>query len=919
MRGKSGGVVIKAVMKVRTANLNEPLTVQLPKKLDVRILLAGLLAGYLLAGIGWLGFARTPLQVMLTVGTAVAADWIANGLLRKRGWAFPWSGLITGLGLSLLLNFGSHPWLPIWPAVLAIASKYIFTVRGKHIYNPGLFGLIAGMVLTGGSLSPAPAYQWGGSGMMVFPLLGLAVILIAPKIKRAPLLIAFLGFYGLQLALRAWVMRHHLPPEMLVMGTLASPPFFLFTFYMLTDPATSPNSAKGQVALAFVVTLVDLLLHFKQSYSTLFPALFLVQTAVYFWKGVRFQFSGDAPLWKLRLQAVIPRMALACGMLLPVVFLMQNDRAEGDATFGLERVENAFPGELGTVLEDVDPRIAHVVKWVLSVGDAVAVADVNGDGLQDVFLTYPLKCAEDRAALFLNRGDMNFERVTLPEVSAAVADPKVSGLPSCAVFADYDNDGDQDLFLGMGFGASRLFQNQLMETGEVAFIDVTEAAGISGHTTCVTAVFFDSDRDGDLDLLVGNAMSPCLDKYEDEVLLNPFDLPQQEYDGDRRMFHFMHQSWHQAENGGENVFYRNAGDGTFERVMGSEIGMPETHWTLALGVADFNRDGFPDLYAASDFGPDDVYLNLGGKGFQRFAGQWFGDVGCDTYKGMNVSVADFDADGSPDVYVSNVHAPLQAEGSLLWMTRMIGGKLKFSNEVVARGAVNERRFGWGAAAGDLDLNGWPDLIQANGMVDDTPDKKFDEPRDYWYVNGRLARTGPEVHAYADQWADMRGYSIWGHQRNRVMLNHGGKFNDAAVTVGLGEKGNARGVAMVDLDNDGDLDVVITHQFAEADCLRNNLIHDGAEGPNWIGVSLRGDGRMVSRDATGAEVLLMDGERRVTAWVQNVSGFSAQGDRRLVFALTNDGSSVTLEVLWPDGVRESFTDLEARQYHILERK
>jgi hypothetical protein len=175
------------------------------------------------------------------------------------------------------------------------------------------------------------------------------------------------------------------------------------------------------------------------------------------------------------------------------------------------------------------------------------------------------------------------------------------------------------------------------------------------------------------------------------------------------------------------------------------------------------------------------------------------------------------------------------------------------------------------------------------MVDDAIDRKFDKPRDYWYANARLARTGPEIHAYADQWADLRGYSIWGNQRTRVLLNHGGYFKDAATTAGLGKLGNARGAALADFDNDGDLDLIQTHQFASASYFENV----GEPKNDWISIGLSGNGTTTSRDAIGARVRI--GES--TQWLTNISGFAAQQGHRLHFA-TRENTEI--EVLWPDG-------------------
>lgn len=902
---------------------------------DVRLPFACILTLYAALGCTVLGFNRSPWQMVATVAASMAVEILLARLIRRE-WAVPISAYISGIGLSLLLNYAHNPWLLFPPVFLTIASKYIFTFKNRHFFNPTLVGVV-GMLWCGqGMYASAPAYQWGGSFALMAFMVTAALTLFIFRVNRAPLVVAFLIFFGIQLSIRAYVVRWHIDPSTLWLGTFSSPSFYLFTFFMITDPKTSPDGKVAQVGWAFAIVVLDLWFHTKLSLSTFLFALFWLSLA----RGCWLHFGE----WR---RVGLPYLRLALfnretGLRWLVILTLGSAGYLGyreyirpgvalHPDFRLEAITSNVTGvdsRMSDLLNEVDPRIRHFSKWILSVGDAVAVADYDNDGLPDIFLTNTLKRPADRCALYRNLGSMRFERVKIPALEAAMLDPEKYGIPTFAAFGDYDNSGRQSLLIGMAYGKMVLLKNTLDRNGSTVFVDVSMRTGVAVHNTCVAATFLDYDRDGWPDLYVANSLTTHLPDYSPPVPLNIFNLPVAEHVDDRRMFHFMHESWNNARNGGKNILFRNNGDGTFTRMDAAAMGLTETGISLAVGTADFNHDGYTDLYVANDFGPDDLYLNQEGKFFRRVAGRTFGSIGKDTYKGMNVSIGDIANDGEQATYVSNVHVPLQAEGSLLWIAKPNANNRfipDFTDEAAAQGALNEGGFGWGAAMGDLNLDGWLDIIQANGMVDDRADKRFQRTESYWYMAEKVMRSGPEVHSYVDRWPDLRGYDIFGKQPNRVYLSRGdrklARFADVAVQVGLTDLTNSRGVALVDLENNGTLDVIITHQFESASFYRN-LPKDTAR-RKWIGLDLRGDGIHESTDAYGTIVratTLRDGRPLTqTREIRSVSGFSAQGDRRVLFGFAGDESPLSIEILWHGGGKTVLLNPEKNRYHRITHK
>ncbi len=552
---------------------------------------------------------------------------------------------------------------------------------------------------------------------------------------------------------------------------------------------------------------------------------------------------------------------------------------------GLELRLREVSQEVGVDFEHeaprLDDRLSHIAPYVAMLGASVSVADANRDGWPDLYFTSSRAGADN--ALYLNRGDGTFVEAA---GAAGLADlnREGEGVSMGSVWADYDNDGDDDVLV-YRWGTPVLLENRGVppdDTGGRAaggvevprFVDVTEEAGLETWMNANCAVWFDYDRDGLLDLYLCGY-------YRAEV--DFFDLT---------TTRIMPESWEFADNGGRNRLFRNLGDGTFREVT-EEMGTEETHWsqgvgstrwTLAVGAADFDGDGWQDLYLANDYGPEELLLNDGGEGFE-LASVGLGESG----SGMSVALGDVRNRGRLDVYVTNIsERGYLFQGNNLRLNELRGPSPRFRN--AAEGPLADAGWAWGARFGDLDLDGRVDLFVANGMISADPDES------YWYDMAKITGAHRMVFEDAANWPAIGERSLSGYQRSRVYLNRGEEgMAEVGWAVGVRDRLDGRGVALADLDDDGDQDVVVANQRGPALVYRN-------EAPgwrHWIGFRLVGTAS--NRSAVGAGVTLhFAGGGRQRQVVTAGAGFASQSDRRLFFGLGSTPEVERVEVEWPSG-------------------
>jgi hypothetical protein len=513
-----------------------------------------------------------------------------------------------------------------------------------------------------------------------------------------------------------------------------------------------------------------------------------------------------------------------------------------------------------------DNPYAKIMAGYTALGAAAVVADFDGDGYDDVFTTDSSVNGKNR--LYRNNRDLTFTDVAEAAGVANGNDP--NNATADALWFDYNNDGRPDLFV-VRFGHSQLFEN----LGHSKFKDVTKQAGLDRYLNAITAIAFDYDRDGYVDLFVGGYFQPV-------NLFNP-STPR-----------FFPESFETAQNGGGVILFRNNRNGAFTDVT-EKAGLKQSGWTLDLGHADADNDGWDDLYVACDFGTDRFFHN---KGDGTFADLTEKAIGIDTKKGMNVDWGDFDNDGLLDIYVTNITDDYMREGNFLWKNN---GNLTFS-DVSRETNTYDTGWGWGAKFFDYDNDGWLDLYVMNGWV--SAGKESYVPDIFTMI------TQPNVDfADARNWPAMGQKSLSGYQKKRLFHNQRGQlFKDEAPRHGMDSTLDGRGIGLADFDNDGRIDLFVANASGEP-----KLYHNLSPRTNhWVQFQLQGT--RSNRAAVGAQVRLAADGKTYLSFVNGGNGFAGQSTLRVHFGLGSVDKIERAEIRWPTGDKEVFSSLAIDKLH-----
>jgi len=496
-----------------------------------------------------------------------------------------------------------------------------------------------------------------------------------------------------------------------------------------------------------------------------------------------------------------------------------------------------------------------------TLGPGCAFIDYDSDGWQDILLVNGMdwpghKQKRTTMHLYHNNRNGTFTDVT----KRAGLDVEMYGLG--AAVGDFNNDGFPDIFVSC-VGQSRLFQN----TGKGTFVDVTERSGLASRQGFSTsALWFDYDRDGHLDLFVCNYVrwSAAQDVF------CSLDAKHKSY------------CTPEAYRGSTSWLFHNRGNGTFEDVTATS-GIFDTS-SKALGVAmlDYDQDGWPDLFVANDTQPNKLYRNKHDGTFEDVAlkaGVAFSEDG-KARAGMGVDAADYDNSGTAGIVVTNF------DNEMLGFYRAAKGGAYA--DIAPRsniGKLSQRSLGFGCFFFDADLDGRLDLLVANGHIDDT-------------VRNVRADTNYE-------------------QAPHLFLNRGSQgFVDVAADAGadFARPKVGRGAAFGDIDNDGDLDVLITTNQGPAHLYRNDQLAGNRS------IRLRLVGTKSNRDGIGALVRLYGGNECESRTVKSGSSYLSQSEIPLTFGMGRREQAERLVIDWPSGRTEEHKSLQAgKRYECVEGK
>jgi hypothetical protein len=501
---------------------------------------------------------------------------------------------------------------------------------------------------------------------------------------------------------------------------------------------------------------------------------------------------------------------------------------------------------------------AYIIE---TTGTGVAIFDYNNDGWPDIFIVNGTTIGAKTASpsfLYRNNKDGTFTNI------ASESGINDTGWGQGACVGDYDNDGNEDLFVTY-YGKNRLYHN----LGNGKFEEVAEKAGVvgDGKSWGTGCAFVDYDRDGKLDI----AMATYVD----------FDIATAPVAGKTANCMWKGAAVMCGPRGfkpSKNSLFHNLGNGRFEDVS-AKSGITETqgHYCFSVSPFDYDDDGWPDIYIACDSTPSILYHNQKDGTFKDvglIAGAAYNEDGREQ-AGMGVAIGDYDGDGRLDILRTN----FSDDTSTLYRNNGRGG---FADSTFSAGmGLNTRYLGWGVEWFDFDNDGWPDALLANGHV------------------------YPEVDTYK-LGSNYREPKVLYRNNGNGTLTDVSRVGGPAITVAT----SARGLGVGDLWNDGRMSAVISNM----DGLPNLLVNETKYSNHWV--AFETVGTKSNRSGIGAKITVKTAKRTMVAEVRSGASYDSNSDMRPHFGLGAESAIEYVEVRWPSGLTEKFKGFAVDKIHTL---
>ena len=526
-----------------------------------------------------------------------------------------------------------------------------------------------------------------------------------------------------------------------------------------------------------------------------------------------------------------------------------------------------IPGDFADVTLSAGVTFLHQAphtskKYLIeTMGSGVALFDYDNDGRLDLFLVNgaPFADPTPKGTIPQKTGPRYWNRLYHQKVDGSFEDvTEKAGLRGVGygmgvAVGDYDNDGYEDLYV-TAYGGNKLYHNNRNGT----FTDVTDMAGVAGSGWSTSAAWVDLDGDGLLDLVVLRYIQWDWDDV---------------WCGEHREGYrgYCHPDVFQPI---PMLVYHNNGNGTFTEEA-HKLGLDKPAKALGIAIADYDRDGHPDMFVANDSMVEFLFHNRGDGTFEELGLE--AEIAVDgegrTFAGMGADFADYDNDGLPDIVVDNLanqkYALYQNAGY---------GSFSYSSYTSGLAGMTLLHSGWGVKFLDYDNDGWKDLLIAQGHDLDTIELTF-----------------PQL-----------------HYREPMLLArnvNGKKFVDVSSVSGevFNKRWVGRGMAIGDVNNDGLVDAVVTENGGAAHILINRTKTVN----HWLGVNLIG--HKSNRDAIGAVVKLTTGKGSQWATVSTTGSYLSSSDKRVNFGLDTETAAQSIEIRWPSGILQTLKNVKADQY------